>query len=226
MNDSVLFWMHAPVRRALADAAAATRGGSTAGRPHAGHCTIPYHLAAAAAACTWAGMGRARCRCEPLQYILLHIIIGHAVDIDLMMFVWTCAATSWGRLPLHLAGISLQRTLCCRISSSAHVLTTYRWLCAPAVFLDVSKRGQLLDAAGCIQRYPALEAVLQHQQLQQANSSSSSGDGAAVVALWANMARTMVLAHQRRGESDLVAHWLYQVLALDSRAEEWAHAMQ
>jgi hypothetical protein len=36
----------------------------------------------------------------------------------------------------------------------------------------------------------------------------------------------MVLAHQRRGESDLVAHWLYQLLALDSKAEEWAHAMQ
>jgi hypothetical protein len=101
----------------------------------------------------------------------------------------------------------------------------FNLLCAAAVFLDVSKRGQLMDAAGCIQRYPSLEVVLQQQQ-QQAHSSGCTGGGAVVVALWANMARTMVLAHQRRGESDLVAHWLYQVLALDSRAEEWAHAMQ
>jgi hypothetical protein len=97
------------------------------------------------------------------------------------------------------------------------------------VFLDVSQRGQLLDAASCIQRYPSLATILQQQQQQQqqrAHSSGSAGAGASVVALWANMARTMVLAHQRRGESDLVAHWLYQVLALDSRAEEWSHAMQ
>jgi hypothetical protein len=100
--------------------------------------------------------------------------------------------------------------------------------CYSAVFLDVSKRGQLLDAASCIQRYPSLAAILQQQQQQQqqANISCAAGDDASIVSLWANMARTMVLAHQRRGESDLVAHWLYQVLALDSRAEEWAHAMQ
>jgi hypothetical protein len=95
----------------------------------------------------------------------------------------------------------------------------------PAVFLDVSRKGKLLNAAGCVQRYPALEAILQHQQ-QQSSSSGPAAEGANAVVLWANMARTMVLAHQRRGESDLVAHWLYQVLALDSRAEEWAHAMQ
>lgn len=29
--------------------------------------------------------------------------------------------------------------------------------------------------------------------------------------LWADMARLMVTAHMRRGESDLVAHWLVQV---------------
>ena len=32
-------------------------------------------------------------------------------------------------------------------------------------------------------------------------------------------------AHQRRGESDLVAHWVYVLLALDPQAEEWAHVL-
>lgn len=95
------------------------------------------------------------------------------------------------------------------------------WL---AVFLDVSHKGTLLDTAACIQRYPSLQNVLQQQQQQ--GQHPSIGSGAHVVAVWSNMARTMVLAHQRRGESDYVAHWLYQLLALDSRAEEWAHAMQ
>ena len=32
-------------------------------------------------------------------------------------------------------------------------------------------------------------------------------------------------AHQRRGESDLVAHWVYVLLALDPRAAEWGHML-
>lgn len=47
-----------------------------------------------------------------------------------------------------------------------------------------------------------------------------------VVTVWASLARSMVTAHQRRGESDLVAHWLYQLLALDTQAAEWAHVLQ
>ena len=31
----------------------------------------------------------------------------------------------------------------------------------------------------------------------------------------------MVTAHQRRGESDLVAHWMYQLMALNPNASEW-----
>lgn len=56
-------------------------------------------------------------------------------------------------------------------------------------------------------------------------SGPGAGGGAAVVGVWSEMARTMVMAHQRRGESDLVAHWMYQALALDTRAPEWAHAL-
>jgi hypothetical protein len=36
----------------------------------------------------------------------------------------------------------------------------------------------------------------------------------------------MVTAHQRRGESDYVAHWLYQLLALDTQAVEWGHVLK
>lgn len=47
-----------------------------------------------------------------------------------------------------------------------------------------------------------------------------------VVAVWSSLARSMVTAHQRRGESDLVAQWLYQLLALDTQAVEWAHVLR
>ena len=33
-------------------------------------------------------------------------------------------------------------------------------------------------------------------------------------------------AHQRRGESDLVAHWVYVLLALDPQAAEWEFMLQ
>jgi hypothetical protein len=42
-----------------------------------------------------------------------------------------------------------------------------------------------------------------------------------VLGVWRALVRTMVLGHQRRGESDAVGHWLYQLLALDVAAPEW-----
>lgn len=41
------------------------------------------------------------------------------------------------------------------------------------------------------------------------------------MAVWAELARIMMVAHQRRGESDDVAHWMWQVMALDHAAPEW-----
>lgn len=41
------------------------------------------------------------------------------------------------------------------------------------------------------------------------------------MAVYAELARIMMIAHQRRGESDDVAHWMWQVMALDHRAPEW-----
>jgi hypothetical protein len=124
-----------------------------------------------------------------------------------------------------------------------------------AVFLDVSQNGKLLTPAACRSRYPNLTGLLQQHQhgLQQpaavASDSSQIGwlppeaapavdthqpgaiQGAVlqppgVVAVWASLVRSMVTAHQRRGESDLVAQWLYQLLALDTQAVEWAHVLR
>lgn len=112
------------------------------------------------------------------------------------------------------------------------------------MYLDVSQNGKVLDATACVSRYPQLEGLLQEQQgeMQQAalqDSSSQIGwlppqppmqsavlQAPSVVAVWASLARSMVTAHQRRGESDFVAQWLYQLLALDTQAPEWAHVIQ
>ena len=44
--------------------------------------------------------------------------------------------------------------------------------------------------------------------------------------LWAELLRTVVLALQRRGESDGVANFLYQLLAMDTAASEWQDVLQ
>lgn len=44
--------------------------------------------------------------------------------------------------------------------------------------------------------------------------------------VWAEFARVAIVAHQRRGESDAVAFWMYQLMALDTMAEEWQQVMQ
>lgn len=46
-----------------------------------------------------------------------------------------------------------------------------------------------------------------------------------VLQVLAEFARVAVTAHQRRGESDAVAFWMYQLMALDCMAPEWQHVM-
>lgn len=58
--------------------------------------------------------------------------------------------------------------------------------------------------------------MLRFVQLQ-----APSPPAAMVLSVWREMVSTMATAHQRRGEGDLVAIWLYQVLALDPDAPEW-----
>ena len=46
-----------------------------------------------------------------------------------------------------------------------------------------------------------------------------------VLRVWAGLVRTLVVAFQRRGESDAVALFLYQLMALDVAAPEWQRAL-
>ncbi|PRW61057.1 2-dehydro-3-deoxyphosphooctonate aldolase [Chlorella sorokiniana] len=72
--------------------------------------------------------------------------------------------------------------------------------------------GQLIDAADALRQYPALQQPAGPRLL-----SPLLG--------WQHMVRTVIQAHQRRGESDLVAHWVYVLLALDPQAPEWGHML-
>ncbi|KAJ9520062.1 hypothetical protein QJQ45_030136 [Haematococcus lacustris] len=86
------------------------------------------------------------------------------------------------------------------------------------VFLDVSVRGgAVLDWPLLTRRYPQVASQLQ-QQLQAGTSLASP---ATFQSLVADLVRTVLTARQRRGESDSVAHWLWQLLALDPGAPEW-----
>jgi len=94
-----------------------------------------------------------------------------------------------------------------------------------AVFVDVTRKGALLDTAVLSATYPDMQAGAggggsdPRAQLLQAC-------GVPAAAVWVDLARTMVLAHQRRGESDDVAHWIYQLLALDPQAQEWQEGLK
>ncbi|KAL4424141.1 hypothetical protein ABPG75_001442 [Micractinium tetrahymenae] len=72
--------------------------------------------------------------------------------------------------------------------------------------------GELVTATEAVQKYPGLQL---------------SADWALLAPLvgWQHMVRTVIQAHQRRGESDLVAHWVYVLLALDPQAPEWGHML-
>ena len=48
---------------------------------------------------------------------------------------------------------------------------------------------------------------------------------ATILAFWSESARMAMIAHQRRGEGDAVALWMYQLMALDTQAEEWDAAL-
>lgn len=82
-----------------------------------------------------------------------------------------------------------------------------------AIYVDAGS-GEVMEGVAVRERYPALAGV--------------SGEGwreQSVLRTWQGLARLAIQAHQRRGESDHVAHWVYLTLALDPQAPEWAHAM-
>lgn len=82
-----------------------------------------------------------------------------------------------------------------------------------------------MDQTQYMARYGSLGAQQSGSPGSSHTAGSSRVPAAPVVAIWADMVRTLVLAYQRRGESDLVAHYLYQLLALDTNATEWQHAL-
>eukprot|EP00198_Chlamydomonas_reinhardtii_P010478 XP_001699815.1 predicted protein [Chlamydomonas reinhardtii] len=107
------------------------------------------------------------------------------------------------------------------------------------VLVDVDRRGRLMTPAEAAARFPDLHTTqsAQHSsqtRAQRAQEVVESAESAALLPLlaaaagsgplplWGELARLVLTAHTRRGESDLVAHWLVQVLALDHRAPEWA----
>ncbi|KAK9827465.1 hypothetical protein WJX74_003759 [Apatococcus lobatus] len=82
---------------------------------------------------------------------------------------------------------------------------------AQPLYLDPVKAA-VLDQDAARQQHPTLE---QEEQTPFA----------AVLTFWAESARMAMIAHQRRGEGDAVALWMYQLMALDTQAEEWDAAL-
>lgn len=58
-----------------------------------------------------------------------------------------------------------------------------------------------------------------------ANMTLSEWRQQSTLRTWGGLIALAVQAHQRRGESDLVAHWIYMKLALDPLATEWETAI-
>jgi regulator of protease activity HflC (stomatin/prohibitin superfamily) len=79
------------------------------------------------------------------------------------------------------------------------------------LFVNVAHKGAVLSAAAAEAAFPSARLAAQ----------AAAPPPAAVLAAWREMAATMVTVHQRRGEGELVATWLYQLLALDAGAPEW-----
>ncbi|KAG2484317.1 hypothetical protein HYH03_016859 [Edaphochlamys debaryana] len=82
---------------------------------------------------------------------------------------------------------------------------------AGELWVDVGRRGRVMSPAEARQRYVDLPPGPLAAMLPPSP-----------VPLWAATARLVQTAHMRRGESDLVAYWLVQVLSLDHTAPEWA----
>ena len=89
------------------------------------------------------------------------------------------------------------------------------------LYVDVGRKGEVLTAEAVTARFPSLAA----------QATGGGGEQTALPPLirepqlWADMCRMMMSGHMRRGESDLVAHWMLQVMALDPLAPEWRHVL-
>lgn len=81
---------------------------------------------------------------------------------------------------------------------------------APPFLVDPSRSGEIMSVDDSRKRYPQMEVPI-----------DDGADLSGLVKICASLTRTVVVAHQRRGESEAVASWLYQLLALSPDAQEW-----
>lgn len=92
-------------------------------------------------------------------------------------------------------------------------------LCSPScspksvVYIDC-KSGNVLDPESLCGMYPSL-----------GNMSESDWVQKSPLRTWQGLTKLVIQAHTRRGESDLVAHWMYIALCLDPDAVEWERAL-
>jgi hypothetical protein len=108
------------------------------------------------------------------------------------------------------------------------------WIAPPEAFLDASN-GKILSFHQVEAMYPGtlsflkLSSSLDEERggssLSSSSSSSSSWRQIAMMEVWRELVRTVVQAHQRRGESDIVAQWYYVLLAMNTGAPEWGHML-
>lgn len=95
-------------------------------------------------------------------------------------------------------------------------------------FADVTRRGELLSAEEARGRYPSLEGGRgggPRRRQDARDLEEEEEEERATLALWREVARTLVLAHQRRGEADAVAVWMRAAMALDPAAGEWGRVL-
>jgi len=76
------------------------------------------------------------------------------------------------------------------------------------IITEPGRKGRILTEQDCRNAFPEV-------------SFPADTGLAGLLQVWCSLARGVMVAHMRRGESDAVASWLYQVLALDPQAPEW-----
>ena len=81
------------------------------------------------------------------------------------------------------------------------------------LYLDPTN-GEILSSSQVLEKFPAVGHLSPSEWQQQC-----------VLRTWQGLCRIAMQAHQRRGESDFVAHWMYICLALDPGAPEWGRAL-
>lgn len=98
-------------------------------------------------------------------------------------------------------------------NESQGMITACRAWGGEALYWD-PVRGEVMGEQQCAEAHPGLSR-------QGARSGKQ-----ALLAVWTELLRTAVVAHQRKGDSDAVAHCLHQLLALDLADPGWEPILQ